>query len=155
MTSSEERMQNSPPEAPTGKPPETTTPKKRHGCLTAWLILIIAFSSITLLSNLIENKIFIANLSIGNWAPIVFILIYIWNIICVIALLKWKKWGFWGICSGAIITLITNIVFGISYDFIYRVGYIIWATISAVVGIVILWIMLNIGGKDKAWTQLE
>ena len=69
----------------------------------------------------------------------------IFNIICAIALFYWKKWGFWGFCVTSVVGLVLNIVLGLG----------IWAILSSVISIAIMFAILQIGKENKGWPQLE
>ncbi len=121
-----------------------TDTKKRNGWLTAWLILIIIANAITLLIYLSG----VASQVLGpmpGWFIAVAIVLSLFNVICVIALFRWKKWGFWGICVSAIIEFIVNI----------SIGEAVGVTILGLVGPLILFGLLHVGEKDKGWPQLE
>jgi hypothetical protein len=127
--------------------PETKKPKKRHGCLTAWLILNIAFSIIFIILYIVGAG--VSELPGGSpgWAIPVLIILLIFEIVCAVALFSWKKWGFWGFCVINVVGLIVDIFLGIS---------LLWPCISILVSIVILYGVLNIGKKeDKGWPQLD
>jgi hypothetical protein len=67
------------------------------------------------------------------------------NIIGIIALFKWKKWGFWVLCVTGVITMLA-LLFG---------GYGLGAIWPWIVVIAILYGVLQIGGENKGWNQLE
>jgi DNA-directed RNA polymerase subunit RPC12/RpoP len=62
--------------------------KERHGCLTAYLICAIIVNSAVALWYVFGG---LAVFGIGA----ILIVAGIFNVVCFIALLKWKKWGFW------------------------------------------------------------
>ena len=66
------------------------------------------------------------------------------NIIFALALFRWKKWGFYGFIGTSIVALITNLMLGLS----------IAASLFGLVGIAILYWVLNMGGENKAWPRL-
>jgi hypothetical protein len=137
-------MQNSPTSEPAKQMPATGNPKKRHGCLTAWLILMIVGSVATIFLNMAVNSLTEPSEKLPEWAIPVLVAAGVIEIICAIALFKWKKWGFWGICALTIIILFINLTLGVG----------IFA-ISGLIGIGILYAVLQIGGENKGWTQLE
>ena len=87
---------------------------ERHGCVSAWLILTLIFSSIAVLAYLyIANKpIQIPKLSIVT--EYLFIILCSLNVIFAIRLLSWKKGGFYGLCITTIVGFLINITIGIS-----------------------------------------
>jgi hypothetical protein len=74
------------------------------------------------------------------------ILLLILNLVCVLALFKWKKWGFWGFCAVNVIGLFVDIGLDIN---------LVWPVTQIAFGIVVLYVALNIGKEDKGWPQLE
>jgi hypothetical protein len=66
-------------------------------------------------------------------------------IICAVGLFMWKKWGFWGFCAAAVIGIIINI----------SSGGPIYAIISPIISVLVLFGVLNIGKENKGWPQLE
>jgi hypothetical protein len=130
----------------TGTPtPATPAPgktKKRHGCLTTWLIIIIIANIIVTFLN---AGLLSVTEKVPGWAIPVYAIIGVFNVVCAIALFMWKKWGFYGFCASAIVAIIANIAMGVNP----------FSAISSVIGIAILYGVLNIGKENKGWTQLE
>ena len=126
--------------------PETEKNKKRHGCLTTWLVLTIIF-------NVIFTVLYLAGAGVSKsprgspaWAIPVLVLLLVFEIICTLALFSWKKWGFWGFCAINLIGLIVDIGLGINM---------VWPSIAVLLSIAILFGVLHIGHDDKGWTQLD
>jgi hypothetical protein len=128
----------------TTETPQTPKTKKRNGCLTAWLILTIAFSLIFIFVYLSGGGVSVV--PGGSRAVPVLVLLLILEIICAVALFSWKKWGFWGFCA-------VNIV-GLGVDFFLGIS-LLWSSITVVTGIIFLFAVLNIGKEDKGWPQLD
>ncbi|MDD5600345.1 MAG: hypothetical protein PHC87_01115 [Actinomycetota bacterium] len=148
--------------------------KNRHGCLTAWLVLLIITNSITALSNLLNilrgdtfvqllqnpaytNQIPAEQLSqiqmlldTPLWVFYVSIALAIFNIVCIIALFMWKKWGFWGFCASSILSVAINLIY-----FTKDITTIITSIIGGILTVLILFGVLHIGKKDKGWPQLK
>ena len=83
--------------------------------------------------------------TVPGWAVPVLLLLSIANLVCAIALFKWKRWGFFGFTGTAVVAFAINLVSGISM-------------IQGVVGLlgpIILYGVLQIGKEKKAWPQLE
>jgi hypothetical protein len=116
--------------------------KKRHGCLTTYLITLFTLG-------LFNLWILYGSLQSIEAMPVwqrLFILIsnvsaFIW----IIALFKWRKWGFWGWCFTVVSGIIYSLVDG---DSIVGAFY-------PLVGLGILYGVLQIGGENKGWNQLE
>jgi len=67
------------------------------------------------------------------------------NIVFAVALFRWKKWGFFGFVGTSILALVINL----------RVGMHIGQILLGLLGVVILYGVLQIGQEKKGWTQLE
>lgn len=121
-------------------------PKQRHGCLTAWLILMIVANSLSALMYLFaKNLILDAVPETPEWTFPVYAALGIVNVICAIALARWKKWGFFGFVATTLVGLVINIIVEVE----------IMQMIFGLLGIVILFGVLHIGKENKGWTQLE
>ncbi|MEM8828568.1 MAG: hypothetical protein AAGE96_04325 [Cyanobacteria bacterium P01_G01_bin.19] len=123
-----------------------TIKKRRHGCLTAWLIFMILANSVSALIYLLQAEA-IRELSpnLPGWSFPVLIGISMFNLVCAIALFRWKKWGFWGFLSSSIAAFILNLSLGLG----------IGTSLSGLIGILILYGLLNLGDSNKGWSQLE
>ena len=121
-------------------------PKQRHGCLTAWLILMIVANSLSALMYIFaKNLIMNAVPSTPGWTFPVYAVLGIVNVICAIALTRWKKWGFYGFVATTIAGLVINILIQVEVRQI----------VFGLLGIVILFGVLQIGKENKGWPQLE
>jgi len=69
----------------------------------------------------------------------------IFNLVCAIALFRWKKWGFWGFVASSLVVLIVNLSGGL--------GPI--SALAALGGVAILYGVLHIGKERKGWSQLN
>ena len=67
------------------------------------------------------------------------------NIAFAVALLRWHKWGLYGILATTVIALITNL----------SLGFGIGQCLLGLVGIGLLFWLLNMGGENKAWPRLQ
>jgi len=120
--------------------------KKRHGCLTAWLVLMIIGNSATAFTYLFGGVGFSqAFPGVPGWAMPLLVLMSIFNLVCSVALLRWKKWGFWGFAATTVFALILNLSFGLS----------VGSALSGLLGIFILYGVLHIGKENKGWSQLD
>ena len=126
---------------------ERTREKSRHGCLGAYLgVLLIVHISIALYSlSFLVGSPPTHRSSARLWSPALSTAAAIALVVCAIALLRWKRWGFYGY-------VITAIVF-----FGLRLGYSSRPSLApfALLGPVILFYLLHVGGERKAWRQLE
>jgi hypothetical protein len=137
-------MQNPPGETPENETPSGPKTKNRHGCLTVWLILLIVGAFIVIFEYVAESDLLQSTGGLPGWSIGAFIVIGIWEIVCAIALFRWKKWGFWGFCIIAVIGVLINIVLGLGV-----------LSFVGLVGIAMLYGVLHIGKENKGWPQLE
>jgi hypothetical protein len=123
-----------------------TAAKERHGCLTAWLVLMIVGNSMTALTYTFASGTIQKSLpNAPSWAFAVLIVASLVNLACSIALLQWKKWGFFGFIGTTAVALIINLIIGVSPV----------QAMLGLLGVGILYGVLQIGGEKKGWTQLE
>jgi len=121
--------------------------KQRHGCVTAWLVIMIVLNSLTAITYLFASDFITNNLPDASTTMIVLLGIFgIANIIFAVMLLRWKKFGFWGFIASSILVLIINLNIGIG----------IGQLVLGLVGVAILYGILQIK-KDNvtAWENLE
>ncbi|MFC5195367.1 hypothetical protein ACFPH8_08525 [Bizionia hallyeonensis] len=124
------------------------TPKQRHGCVTAWLILMIVVNAITALSYLIAGDSVSESFpgSVSNFTLIILALLGIANVIFAVLLFQWNKLGFWGFLSTSLVALLINLSIGIP----------IGQSLLGLLGIVILYAVLQIKREHvPAWDYLE
>jgi len=120
--------------------------KQRHGCLTAYLIfMIIANSASSLMYIFGSAAISEALPDMPGWSFPVLIFFGLFNVVCAVALFKFKKWGFWGFCVTAGIVGCVNIMIGIGFG----------SVLGGLMGVAILYGVLNIGSENKGWPQLD
>lgn len=120
--------------------------KQRHGCLTAFLIVMIVLNSITALAYLVGSQAIQQALpGIPAWALIVLGVVAVFNLVCAIALFNWKKWGFWGFIISSIVTLVINLNIGLG----------VAQSLSGLIGVAVLYGVLQIGKENKGWPQLD
>ncbi len=120
--------------------------KQRHGCLTAWLVLMIIANSLVALMYLFASRAIMQkwpNAPVWAW-PLLTVL-SLGNVVCSVALFQWKKWGFFGFVGTSILTLVVNLTIGVK----------IAQALLGVLGAAILYGVLQIGKEKKGWTQLE
>jgi len=73
---------------------EMSEGKQRHGCLTAWLVLMIFANSATALLYLLGSAAMRQNFpSAPGWAFPMLGVMGIANVVCAVALFQWKKMG--------------------------------------------------------------
>ncbi|MCJ7670307.1 MAG: zinc-ribbon domain-containing protein [Dehalococcoidia bacterium] len=116
---------------------QSSEQKRRHGCLTAYLIFAIIVNVGVALYYVLAG---LAAFAIGA----IFIVLLIFNIICLIALFKWKKWGFWGVVVCIIIGVCLTLYLGLGPE-----------SFSGLVGLAVLYGVLQVGKENKGWPQLE
>ncbi|MBI3143138.1 MAG: hypothetical protein HYZ16_09955 [Bacteroidetes bacterium] len=88
--------------------------KQRHGCVTAWLVLLLLANSITALTNLFAADFVMKALpqAAPSYLVILLGIIGIANVFFAYRLLKWKKDGFWGVAVSALVAVFINFSIG-------------------------------------------
>ena len=124
-----------------------TVPKQRHGCVTAWLVIMIALNSLLAIIYLFASD-FITN-NLPNVSKTMIVLLGVFcaaNVIFAVMLLKWKKFGFWGFVVSSVVVLIINLSIGMG----------IGQSVGGLVGVAILYGILQIK-KDNVtvWENLD
>ena len=115
--------------------------KKRGGCLTAWLILMLIGNSLAVLLYLVLFAIGQSLLGISpGWSTPIVAICSILNIIFAIAILKWRRWGVYGFGGTTIVAFVINLA----------IGFPIWITLMGLVGIIVLVILLR-----PVWKYLQ
>lgn len=123
-------------------------PKQRHGCVTAWLIVMIVVYTATMFYSLISSnpEYNPYSLVIPQWIFFLLAFISLLNVVFAVFLLKWKKWGFWGFATTSAITMGVNIYAGQG----------IVQSVVGLVGVCVLFAILQIKESGRsAWEQLE
>jgi len=127
---------------------ETTNNKQRHGCITAWLILMIIANSVTALMYLFAGDMVAQNLpgEIPQHMMILLAIMGIINVICSVLLFKWMKLGFWGFIASSLIAVAINLSIGLG----------IGQSLFGLIGVIILYGVFQIK-KDNvtAWDNLD
>ena len=119
------------------------TSKQRHGCVTAWLILMIIGNSLLAIIYLFASS-FITKYLPGDVSMAMIILlgiIGIANVIFAIMLFQWKKIGFWGFIGTSVVAMVIN----------FSIGTGVGQSLYGLIGIVILYAILQIK-KDNVTT---
>lgn len=120
--------------------------RQRHGCLTTWLVLMIVANSLTALLYTFGSAAILQNLpDAPAWALPVLGVACVINVVFAVALLQWKKWGFFGFTAMAIVTLFINLAIGLE----------VAQALPGLLGIAVLYWVLQMGQENKGWTQLE
>jgi hypothetical protein len=120
-------------------------PKSRHGCATAWLIFMIIANAAVMLLYLVSGNQIKQNLpNSPDWVLPVLIGLGALNVVFAVFLLAWKKWAFYGFAANSILILFVNLAAGLGAQ-----------SVSGLVGIAILYGVLQIGGERSTWNQLE
>jgi hypothetical protein len=118
--------------------------KSRHGCLTAYLVVLIVGNAISLIVYLLGG------LAPANdrpaWLLAFYSVIAGFDIVCAIAIFMWKKWGVYGLCGVTFAGLVISIIQG---------ELLIISLINLIISLGLLFWVLNIGGENKSWPQLE
>src|SRR3954469_6209133 len=87
--------------------------KQRHGCVTAWLALLIALNSFISLIYLFSGDEIIKNMPEVSTSMLVLLaFLSLSNVFFAVMLLRWKKMGFWGFVITSVATFILNLLVG-------------------------------------------
>lgn len=129
------------------------TQKQRHGCLTAYLIFMIVIGVLTAVTyvlgkSALQQMYAEAQMpALPDWVFIVLPAMAIFNVVCAIALFKWKKWGFYGFVISGLVAFGINMSLGLGLA----------TSVLGLAGLAILYGVLQIGegGKNKGWPQLD
>ena len=119
--------------------------KQRHGCLTAWLTLMIILNSVFSLMYLASAVGASSTLRLPTFALLVLSLVGIANVACAIALFKWKKAGFYGFIGTSAVAFIVNLSIGLG----------IAPSLFGLGGVGNLYGILQIGKEQAGWRQLD
>jgi hypothetical protein len=113
---------------------------KRHGCLTALLIVIIAANAILALVYLLAS-----GSGFAAWVLPTLAIGCLANVACAVALFRWKKWGFWGFAATSAAAFVINLSIGVNAG----------SALVGFAGIAVLYGVLQIGDeRSKGWSQL-
>ncbi len=119
--------------------------KQRHGCLTAWLTLMIILNSIYSLVYLASALGTSSDLRLPSVALLLLSLVGIANIACAIALFKWRKAGFYGFIGTSAVTFVVNLSIGLG----------IVPSLLGLGGVGMLYGVLQFGKEQSGWRQLD
>jgi hypothetical protein len=120
--------------------------KQRNGLVTTVLVLMVIANSLAALVYLLGSHTVKRGLSTPpEWIFPVLGFLCIFNLVCVIALFKWKKWGFWGFLVSSIVAIIVNLSIGLGFG----------QSLLGLVGIILLYAVLQIGKDRKGWSKME
>jgi hypothetical protein len=120
--------------------------KQRHGCLTTWLVLMMILNSLASALYFLGSATLRQNYpSAPDWAATVLFAMSIVNIVCGIALFRWKKWGFFVFIATSAVGFMINLIIGLN----------IFQALLGLIGVAALYGVLQIGKENKGWTQLE
>lgn len=130
----------------TDNPNSSATGKERHGCLTAYLIfMIVVNSAISLLYLFGSDRLQRVGTPTPAWTFWALAALGVINVISAVALLRWKRWGFWVFVASALGVFAVNLALGLGP----------LSGIGGVVGVLVLYGVLQIGKEKKGWSQLE
>jgi hypothetical protein len=120
--------------------------KQRHGCLTAWLIVAIILNSIVALVYLFGSSAVASGIQTSRgWLIPVLAALAAVNVACAVAIFLWKKWGFYGFAATSAVAFVVNLALGINFV----------QALFGLIGLAILYGVLQIGSANKGWPQLD
>lgn len=125
---------------------DARTMKSRHGCLTAWLILmVVANAGVSIIYFFTSSSLRATLPNAPGWLFPVLGVVALVNVGATVALFMWKKIGFWIFCGSALLAVVLNLIGGLG----------IAASLGGLIGVAILYGVLQIGDTNKGWPQLE
>ena len=114
--------------------------RKRGGCLTAWLILMMVFNPLVTIYYLVSGSAIQNSMpAYPSWGIPVMIVLTLVNLACAIALWGWRKWGLYGLIASSLVAFLINV---------FTLGFA--ASVSGLVGIVIMIALVR-----PVWKQME
>lgn len=123
-------------------------PKQRHGCVTAWLVLMIVVNTAAIFYSLISTNTDMNpyRMVIPEWIYFTLALISLFNVVFAVMLLKWKKVAFWGFVITSVLTMGLNLYAGLG----------VAQSIVGLLGVCVLFAILQIREDGRsAWDNLE
>jgi len=121
--------------------------KQRHGCVTAWLVLMIIVNASSAFVYLCASSVITAHFpeNISTLTIVSLGALCIANVVFAVMLFKWKKFGFWGFTGTSIIALVINL----------NVGLGVGQSLGGLIGVALLYGILQIKKDDvTAWKNL-
>ena len=134
-------------DTPLEPPPLSSAPTPpRHGCVTAWLIFMIVVNALTAIGTPFSLN-SLRQAGMHPSVPLIGVLVVcaVANIVFAVALLRWMKWGFYGFAATTVIALVVNLILGVGLG----------SSLLGLIGIAILYGVLNVGQANKAWPRLK
>jgi hypothetical protein len=121
--------------------------KQRHGCVTAWLALMILINSLTsLLYLFFGDKVMEMAPQVSQSLLMLLAFLTLSNVFFAVMLLRWKKLGFWGFAITSAAAFILNLMIGMG----------ILQSVFGMTGLLILYAILQIKKDDTStWENLE
>ena len=129
--------------------------KKRHGCLSVFLILVLIVNAVATFTQLTafffsepitnQDTQSLATTIIPRWFWFVLGIGSLIKLLSLIAIINWKKWGFWLFALSTFVNLGINLYTGLYIE----------NGITGFIGVAILYGVLYIGGDKKGWSQLD
>ncbi len=117
-----------------------TTERKRGGCLTAFLILMLIANPLTGIYYLLAGSTIRQTFpNFPDWAGPLFGVMALANFVFAIAIWKWKKWGVYGFVASAAVAFLVNVI---------SIGFL--GALVGLIGLVILAFLLR-----PVWNQME
>ncbi len=119
--------------------------RKRHGLLTLWLVLVIGANFLEALRHyILQDEIREIFPEAPEWVFVVLLLAGAANVVFGIALFLWKKWAFWGLLCISLLQAVLYIYLGVGLQ-----------ALVFVLVVVVLYFVLQLGGEQRGWYQLE
>jgi hypothetical protein len=123
-----------------------TTPPKRHGCLTVFLVFMLIANAFTMAIYLLSgDKITAKFPNVPSWLIYTLGVGCLFNIVFIISIFRWKKWAFYACCVVAVIVFFVNVAIGLP----------VFNAVLGLAGPVVLYGLFQMGGENKGWKHLK
>jgi NADH-quinone oxidoreductase subunit J len=126
--------------------------KQRSTAATVWMLLLLAGDLIALLAVLMNVdwlRSLIADLADApTWLFAAACLLAVVHAVGIVALFSWQRWGFYCLCATALLS-------GLAVGFGLGIGFGVAKLLGQVTLIAVLYVLLQHGGDQSAWRQLE
>lgn len=115
--------------------------RKRGGCLTAFLLFMIAANGLSTLMYLLGGPVVRAQLpDYPGWVITVLGVLGLANVVSAIGVWGWKRWGFYGYLAVTFLSFALNVY----------IGQNIVSSLAGFIGVIILYLLMR-----PVWNQME
>jgi hypothetical protein len=80
-----------------------------------------------------------------TWAAVTLALVCLANIVCAIAIIRWRRWGYFGLIATALVAFAINLAYMTRPVFAFL----------GLLAPLLLWGLLHLGGERNAWRRMQ